>query len=347
MTSDEVDCVSFGSTLLNLASTGHPRRGLPKGTYALFVGDSSSGKTWLGRSVLAEASVNKKFADYRLIHGNAENGAWMDIEKYFGPALVERMEDESPYHVEQVYDRLDTLLDEKRPFIYLLDSENALTSEKDDEQVDEERKFRDGSTSKDPGGDYGMHKAKAHSRRLGRVNARLAETGSILIIISQTRQNIGPTARFNPKTRSGGKALKFFAHLEIWTSVREDLQIKLPASSGLNTDKQRKQGVLAKIKIEKNRFTGREGEVEMPIYNSYGIDDLGSMVDFLLEEKHWKKEGGGYITCPELDGIRLQRSNLLRHIYEEDLVVETQKIVTDVWRKIEAATAIDRGPRYE
>lgn len=338
------DFVSFGSTRLDLASTSRLRCGLAKGTYALLVGDSSSGKTWLGRSVLAQASINSKFKKYKLIHGNAENGAWMDVGRYFGPALEERLEEEHPFYAEEFYYRLDDLFKAGQPFIYLLDSENALTTKADEEQQQEEKKAHEKGGEAESG-TYGTAKAKCHSTHLRGVCNRLHESGSILMIISQTRQNIGPAARFNPKTRSGGKALKFFAHLELWTSVKEDIQTKLGKGSGLNTDKQRKQGIIAKVKIEKNRFTGREGEVEIPIYNSFGIDDVGSMVDWLLEENHWKKETGGYIICPEFD-CRLRREALIGHIEEDDLIPELQLITAKVWKKIEEAISINRRSPY-
>ncbi len=337
------DFVSFGSTRLDLAATSRLRCGLAKGTFALFIGDSSSGKTWLGRSVLAQASINPKFKNYRLIHGNGENGAWMDVGRYFGEALEERLEEEKPFYAEEFYYRLEDLFDEKRPFIYLLDSENSLTTKADEEQRhDEKRAYEKGSEAD---GSYGTAKPKCHSQNLCWVAHRLEMSGSILIMICQTRQNIGPTARFNPKTRSGGKALKLYSHLELWTSVREDIQTKLGKASGLNTDKQRKQGIIAKVKIEKNRFTGREGEVEIPIYNSFGIDDTGSMVDWLIEENHWPKEKGGFIVCPEFD-CKLRREALIQYIEDEELVPDLQLVTSKVWKKIEDAISINRRNPY-
>ena len=76
------DFLSTGSTLLNLACTGFPNRGFVKGRYYFIVGDSTSGKTWLSLTCLAEASINPNFKDYRFIYDNAEDGALMDITRF-------------------------------------------------------------------------------------------------------------------------------------------------------------------------------------------------------------------------------------------------------------------------
>ena len=44
---DDVDLLGTGSTLLNLAISGKTCGGFPAGKYVFFVGDSSSGKTFL------------------------------------------------------------------------------------------------------------------------------------------------------------------------------------------------------------------------------------------------------------------------------------------------------------
>jgi RecA/RadA recombinase len=337
--------LSTGSTLLNLAAAGSPDAGVALGQYVLVVGDSSSGKTWLGRSILAEASVNPLFGGHRLIHDDAENGAWMDVERFFGRRLAERLEPpagtpDDPRHsstVEEFYDRLDDLYRSKTPFVYVLDSENALSSVKDDEQYEKEKSAR--AADKDASGDYGTHKAKVHSNYLRLVaNVKLRETGSVLVILSQTRQRIGFAAQFNPRTRSGGTALKFYAHLELWTSVKEDLKKRV-------SGKDRQVGIRAKIKVEKSRLTGREGAVEVPIHWSFGIDDVGGMIDYLLEEGHWQ-EKSGKIDAPEFE-YQGKAEGLAALVQEDSREPELKKIVHGKWSQIEAGCRLQRKRRYE
>ena len=125
------DFLSTGSTLLNLACTGFPDRGFVKGRYYFIVGDSISGKTFLSLTCLAEASINPNFDKYRFIYDNAEDGALMDIEKFFGEKVYERMVAPSNNYsqsIEDFYYHVDDAIRLGQPFIYILDSMDALTS---------------------------------------------------------------------------------------------------------------------------------------------------------------------------------------------------------------------------
>ncbi|RKZ05953.1 hypothetical protein DRQ25_15030, partial [Candidatus Fermentibacteria bacterium] len=214
------DLLKTGSTVLDLAMSGRAAGGIPKGKYIWMVGDSSSGKTFLMLTCLAEASINPAFDDYRFIYDNAEDGALMDLERYFGTRMAERLEPpagttEAPEYsaeIEDLYFNLDDALAAAeapggQPFIYLLDSMDALDSKYAEAKFQESKKAaRKGTKAK---GDYGDGKAKMNSTRIRRVVSRLTATGSILIILSQTRDNVGG-GLFDPQqTSAGGRALKF------------------------------------------------------------------------------------------------------------------------------------------
>jgi len=76
--------------LLNLACTGNPNGGFFKGHYFQIVGDSTSGKTFLSLTCLAEANINKHFEDYRFIFDDGEGGALMDLTKFFGAGVADK-----------------------------------------------------------------------------------------------------------------------------------------------------------------------------------------------------------------------------------------------------------------
>lgn len=335
--------LNTGSTLLNLACTGKPYGGFAKGTYILLVGDSSSGKTWLSMTCLAEAAMNPEFKDYRFIFDNAENGAMMNIEKFFGSAVASKLEPpagtrENPKNsstVEEFYFHLDDAIKQNKPFIYILDSMDALDTEDDIEQFQKEKDAYE--KDKNVTGSFGTSKAKKNSH-IRVIGNQLPKTGSIVIVISQTRQSIGFGAQLNPKTRSGGKALKFFCHLELWSSVKGDIKKKVKG-------KDRQQGIISKIKVEKNRYTGRERVVEIPIYHSFGIDDIGSCVDFLVEEGHWKKSDSGSIDATDFE-ITGKREFLIQEIERRDMEKDLRLLVAEVWDEIEEASKIERKTRY-
>lgn len=344
--------LNSGSTLLNKACTGKMLGAFPMGKYILLVGDSESGKTFLTLTCFAEACRSERFKDYRLIFDDSEDGAMMDKAMFFGSKVEDRVEPPAgtkddpvaSQTVEQFYDFVDDALNDGRPFIYVKDSENSLTSEAAIKKIGKQRKAR--QSDREEAGSYGDGKAIIHSSRLRIARNRLKETGSILIIISQTRDRIGFGAQFDPKTRSGGNALKFYADLEIWTKVKANITKTIKG-------KKRQQGIVAEVKVKKNRINGKKRTVLIPLYHTFGIDDVGSMIDYLVEEKHWKASGreGGFgdldkkITAPE---FRFQgsREQLVKQIEHKNQEKQLRLLVSKVWDDIEAASKVERKRRY-
>jgi len=340
----EKDGLSTGSTVLNLACSGNPTWGYQRGKYYLLVGDSASGKTFLALSAFAEAGGNKAFDRHRFIYDNGEGGALMDLSRFFGGAVADRLEPpavsedgEATFSttVEEFYYRLDNALDQGDPFIYILDSMDLLSSEAEWDKFEERKDAWE--TGKSTTGSYGDGKAKQNSSNLRRVVSRLAETGSILIIIAQTRDNIGFGAQFNPKTRSGGHALRFYATLELWTSQKGHIKSTYKG-------KQREQGITCSVRVKKNRVTGRDRTADFPIYHSFGIDDVGGCVDYLVEEKYWT-ETKGKVKAKEFD-YEGSTEGLVQKIEAENREPELKALVAEVFAEIEEACAVKRKARY-
>ncbi len=336
--------LSTGSTMLNLACSGLTSGGFPMGSYVFFVGDSISGKTFVALTCFAEAAINKRFDDYRFIYDATERGALMDFRKFFGQAVAERVEppevdgDGGPVYsmtAEDFYFHLDDALKSDGPCIYILDSQDALSSEAEGDKFDERKKAR--RKGKETTGTYGDNKAKVHSANIRRVIGELARTGSILIVINQTRDSFG---LFEKKTYSGGHALKFYATLQLWASVRKKL-------TRMYRGKKRELGILSKVQVKKNRITGRDRTVTIPIYHSAGIDDTGSMVAYLIEEEVWKKTGS-IVTAAGLGPVmKLGQEELIRKIEEDDMVDDLCELVGQTWMDIERACEVKRRKRYE
>lgn len=303
-----------------------------------------SGKTFLSLSCFAEACQNPNFKEYRLIFDDVEGGALMDIEGYFGKEVARRLEPpngdrKEPEHsttVESFYDHLNDRLDEGKPLIYVLDSQDGLTSDFSEEKYLAQKVARE--EGKESKGSYGDGKAKYHSEHLRLCLSKIRKTNSILIIIGQTRDNLG--FGFAEKTRSGGRALRFYANLEIWSSVVGQLTRTVRG-------KKRVVGSKVQLEVKKNRVSGKIGRdrsVIVPIYYGLGIDDVGSCVDFLVREKHWKKRTGT-IVAPELE-TEGQRSNLLAHIETNNLERKVALIAAQVWKQLEQECLLPRKRRY-
>jgi len=327
------DFLSTGSTLLNLACTDHPNRGFKKGHYYLVVGTSQSGKTFLTLTCLAEAARNSNFKDYRFIHDDAERGALMDIHRFFGEGVAKRLKTRHSYTIEDFYYSLDTAIKKGRPFIYILDSMDSLSSKFEISKFQKQKKAH--QEDKETAGSMGDGKAKVNSGNLRRAMSDLERTGSILIIINQTRDKL---TGFGGKTRSGGHAMQFYATLEIWSDVKTRIK-------KMYKGKERLQGTLCSLRVRKNRVQGKDRTIEIPIYNTYGMDDIGSCCDYLTSEKHWKKTKSGIITAPEFD-FEGKRNRLIKMISEKEMEKDLSMVTASCWKEIEDAVAIKRKARY-
>lgn len=345
--------LSSGSALLNLACTDTPYGAFIPGRYYLIVGASSAGKTWTLLSIAAESTLHEKFKNYKVILDEVEEGNNVDINFYFSKDVAEKIkaprydEDDQPIYsetVEDFYDNINRELDlaEEGGYgvIYMLDSMDALTSMAEIKKTDEQREARE--KGKETTGSMGDGKAKINSQNLRRVCSRLNKTGSMLFIICQERDNIGTMVA--SKTFSGGNAILFYATLQIWLSHKQEIKATIKGHT-------RTLGNLSKIAIKKNRITGqRHRDLELPFYHSFGIDDTGSLISWLLEEKHWT---GGAKETAKIDaeefGVQLAKEQLARHIEElPNGRKKLYKIVAQVWRDIkkDIEEKVVRKPRY-
>lgn len=327
------DLLSSGSTVLNLACSGRPDGAFKKSGYYFFVGDSSSGKSFITRTMFAEAVLDPKFKNYDLIDDDVENGANMDYAAFFGKKMKDRVEKRASKDLEEFYDHL---LDRKKPFIALLDSMDALKPRSALATMDKNRKAR--AKGGEEAKTYGTEKPKLNSNYMGEVNKKLVATGSILVIIGQTRDNIGLDAMFNPKTRSGGNALTFYAQLELWTKIRE--RLKSPKVYG----KERRTGIVAQVHVKKNRQTGRDRQVEIPLYYASGLADVDGNIRYLIQEGYWS-ETKGVVDAQEFDQ-KCSREELVKFVEDNDAEDMLAALVEQVWNDIDGKTAVIRKSKY-
>lgn len=333
------DYLSTGSTQLNLACSNRTNGGVPKGAILHLVGDSDSGKTVVGMGMFAEASRSKAFDDHELLFFNAEDGALMDWVKFFGKKAVSRIRELKPRTLEEFYYLLDDYVQKKQPFVALLDSMDTLPPKA------WLKKFAaaKGAARKEveESGDFGTQKAKVNSENLRNLKLIMPRLGSILTIISQTRDNLG--ARFgDKKSVSGGKVLKFFAALQVWMVSIKTIQKTV-------RKKPRNVGILSIANVKKNHVTGNKRSILVSILNEIGVDDVGDCIDYLVDEGHWKRKKGKPpgIAAPEMFDSPLSRSKLIRAIEHDDMEDELRKLVKAVWTEIEEGCVTGRKKRYE
>ena len=230
---------------------------------------------------------------------------------------------------------LDAL--ERGPCIYVLDSADALTAEQDNDKIEEMREARLKGT--DVAGSYRMAKPKAFSNLLPSIVGDLESSQSFLLIISQTRANIEP-GTFEKRTRSGGKALKFYASHEIWLAVRKGIQQKVKGAS----DKNRNVGSSIVAKVSKNKLTGKGRTVEFDHRHGYGCDDIQSAIDFLIAERGGMTKSGAKITWR--NEVYNTTNQLIARIEDNNMEKLLFQDVQKRWLEIEEELKPNRKPKY-
>ena len=346
--------ISSGSTLYDLACSDTILGAYLIGSMANIVGDKSSGKTTLALSVLAEASQNPDFNEYELILDDVEAANEFDVAALFGQQLADRLqaptENGASDTVAELQNNILNTIKRGKPFIYVLDSFDALTT---DEELERAYAKADGKELK---GSYGMQKAKGSSELFRVITREMKSANGLLIIISQVRENIDPMS-FTKYRRTGGKALDFYATNITWL-----------ANKGTIKKMDRDIGNDVAAKVDKNKLTGKHRIVNYQTITGYGIDDIGSMVDFMIVEKFWlpkvaaekkidKSEGRkprqskttadkNVIVRAKILGLEGNRASLIAQIEEQGLCNALREEVRDAWLVIEEKLHHNRPSKY-
>lgn len=318
--------VSTGSTLLNLALSGHnPYGGYALGTVVHVIGDTNIGKSVLGLSLMAEVCKDKRFEKYGKIYDEPETAMFFPLEKMFGNEIkkvkfipTDEERKKTPRTVQDWYvDLIDTY---RHPFIYVEDSLDALTSEEELED-DHPRK-----------GGYKTEKAKVSSKLFAEIVGKIGANKSLLFIISQTRKNLGKM--FGPSdTFTGGQAIKFYRSYEIWLRKRAKIVQKVRGED-------REIGNYIIAKVTKNKFVGKKRVVEFPIYDDYGIDDLESCIDWLVKYKFWTKEKGkAKITVHDRSFVSGSKDKIIDFVEANNYEDELRNYVAECWLEMEDETS--------
>jgi len=336
----ESDLLLFpsGSTLLNLACADREAGGFPAGALVNLVGDKSAGKTLLTLSGLAEASQREDLENVFLEYDDAESANNFDLSEMFGSKLEERLSLPDPSHtIEQYTDRISNLIRRGSPFIHVLDSFDMIGSEADLEKYEKAKEARE-KEKKTPGS-YGTGRAKGSAEFFRLMKRDIKTTDSLLIIVSQVRENLDASGPWSPKHyRAGGKSLDHNAHLVIWLAVVE--QIKKQVNG-----RKRTVGQWVEAKVTKNKVTGKLRSVRFPIYTDYGVDDIGSMVFFLIEEGWWRKKGNNLFIAEEFS-FQGSKEDIIRMVEEGGRERDLRRITEMAWGTIEEEFKSGRKKRF-
>jgi recombination protein RecA len=326
---EHIEWISTGSTILDLITGG----GFPVGKIVNVVGDNSSGKTLFACELIANAAHKKK--KMKWVYDDAEAGFSFDSKAMYGIDIVD-VKRKPSFTVEDfeynLHKELESL-NEDEYLIYVLDSLDALSSQSEIDYAEERRKsIESGAAQK---GTYGMQKQKFLSEFFRLQANKIKDKKCLLIIISQVRTRIEmfPGPKY---TRSGGKALDFYAAIIIWLAEAEK-------HKKLN----RTVGVTIKARTTKNKvgLPFREGFVD--VLFDYGIDDVSSNLVYLNDARTdtgKMKKAGKFTFQEKTDNLKA----LVNYIEENNLEAELKQAVIEKWKAIdEKISSNDRKARFK
>lgn len=272
-----------GCTVLDKVLGGQKEvYGVPAGKFINIVGDKSAGKTFLSNEFIAWAKwhLGKKF---RWCYDDCESGYSFDTEELYGFEIMP-LNLEDRVHSENVEDAFCNITKfsqglKKDEFgIYVLDSLDGLTSQEQDDRAEERLKaFDDGKQLTK--GTYGMGKQKYLSQEFfPQLCGEIEKKNVLVIIISQIRENVDMFS-FEKYSRSGGKAMDFYAHSVLWLATcKKILRKETPV------------GVVVKAKTTKSKTPRPFRECFFSFLYDYGLDNIGSNLDYLFDLRTDKGE---------------------------------------------------------
>ena len=255
--------LSSGCTLLDLAIADRLPGGFPGGRISQIYGDESTGKTVLALEVLGSAQRQGGRAEMNDIEGTCDldraeqlHGINVKDPKIWGLCSSGSIEELFDVDVKAACEKSKKL---KGPSAQATDSLSALST-----KVEKE-------TSLDKG-TFGQSRPKQLSLAFRKYIDLLNSSNLALIFIDQTRDNVGVMFG-DSRTTSGGRALKFYA------SVR----VILTHMARIENSKKRVVGVKLGFFIKKNKIAAPFREGTFRVLFDYGIDDVGSSVEWLHE----------------------------------------------------------------
>jgi recombination protein RecA len=349
----EITFLPSGCTLLDCIMGG----GWPLGRVVNIVGDKSTGKTLLAEEAMAnfhikyprgkvyyretEAAFDESY--FKALGGSPEkvdfgpdgvdthwqtveaiqNDLGMILDKYDAEVaekakvLREKNKRKKTYTAKMA---LDAARETMLPALYIVDSLDALSSEAELSRAVKRRKAFAKGSQEELSGTYNLEKPKIMGEFFREEIKRIKRSKICIMIISQIRDRIGAMIRGVKYTRTGGRALDFYASIVLYLAEIG----KVPETiKGIK----RVVAIKVKAKATKNKITVPHRECEFEIRFGWGVDDEYASLDFLK-------------TVNKLSAIGLKEYPKSLKDIDKDLL---RKKTIQVWREIEEGFAPPKG----
>jgi recombination protein RecA len=279
---DFTDFVSTGATMLDVAISNRPNGGIAVGRITELTGLEGSGKSLIGAQLIANTQlrggVGVLIDTETAVNAEFFKAVGIDMNKLVYVQLQT---------VEEIFDAITTIIESVRKDPKKRDK--IVTIVVDSVAAASTKKEMEADFGKDG---YATDKAIIISKAMRKITGLLGRERIALVFTNQLRQKMNAMAFSDPWTTSGGKAIAFHAS----TRLRLSLLGKISNSSGDVI------GVKVKANVVKNRLGPPHRMAEFEIYFNRGIDDLGSWLKVLKENKLIKQAGAWYAYVDPVTG---------------------------------------------
>ncbi len=251
--------ISSGSFLLDKILGG----GYPQGRIVEIFGPESSGKSTLALHAVASLQENGGQAAFI----DVENAFDLEFSKNIG-VDVDNLIMSQPDSGEQVFAICEALIKSKAVSLIVVDSVAALIPEVE--------------LNGDIYNNTIALQARLMSKGLRRINSIVNKNNVTLIFINQLREKVGVVFG-NPEITPGGRSLKFYASQRI--EVRRSQNIMR---------KEEIVGVMAKVKVVKNKISAPFKKTVLEIFFKGGVSKNREYIRLALSDKIIKQNGTWY-----------------------------------------------------
>ena len=308
--------ISTGAAMLDVAISNRPYGGIPVGRITELTGLEQSGKSLLSAHLLAETQKQGGIA----VLIDTETA----VSREFFDAIgvdVSKLLYVSVDTVEDIFETIETIIEKVRE----KDAQKLVTIVVDSVAAASTKKEMEADYDKDG---YATDKAIIISKAMRKITNTIGRQKIAVIFTNQLRQKLGVMFG-DPWTTSGGKALAFHASVRLRLKNVGQIKMKIGGQDKI-------VGISVRAQVVKNRLGPPLRSADFEIYFDRGIDNYGSWLTSLKENKLVKQSGAWYEYTDTDTGeiIKFQSKDFIKMMEEKDELRE------QIYKKICEATIL-------
>ena len=298
--------VSTGCAMLDVAISNRPYGGLPVGRIVEVTGLEQSGKSLLSAHLLAET---QKLGGVAVLI-DTETAVSREFLEAIG-VDISKLLYVSADSVEQIFDFTETIIEKVRET-----SKDRLVTIVTDSVAAASSKAE---LASDYGKDgYATDKAIIISKAMRKITNMIGRQKILLVYTNQLRQKMNAMPFGDPWTTSGGKALAFHASVRLRLKGTGQIKMKVGGNDKI-------VGMKVRAQVVKNRMGPPLRSTDFEIYFDRGIDNYGSWLGVMKDNKVVKQAGAWYTYVDTETGeeVKFQSKDFIQ-LMEERLDLKEQ-----------------------